>query len=103
MSKKESHLSKSVRKILDKQPKTWFFIVQAFAIRGIPDVIGVCNGRFFAMELKKDKAESRKTTGRIVLQKYILDRIEKAGGLSYLVYPDILDEVILDLRSSCNL
>lgn len=69
----------------------WFFVKEAKTIRGIPDIIGTYKGRGFALEVKKSEAEAKKTCGRIVLQKYHLTKNERAGGFSFMVYPENFD------------
>lgn len=70
---------------------------EAKSIRGIPDIIGCTNGTFFALEVKKNEAESLHTTGRIVLQKHNMDKIRRAGGYASFVYPENVDNVIAEL------
>lgn len=50
-------------------------------------------GRFIALELKKDKAAKVS-----VMQMLELGRIEKAGGISIITYPDNWDETYRFLR-----
>lgn len=77
----------------------WFFINESsLSIRGLPDIIGVVNGRFFAWEVKKSLKDAQETTGRIVLQRYVLNLIEKAGGIARIVYPENLEECLDELR-----
>lgn len=75
----------------------YFFVKEALALRGIPDIIGCYHGVFFAWELKRSSKESKKKTGRIVLQKYILDKIRKSGGIGEIVYPENYDEKLRQL------
>lgn len=98
----EAQFQKKVKKLLGKREKLYYFVKEARSIRGIPDIIGVYNGRFFAMELKKSRSEANKKTGRIVLQRYTLRLIDKAGGLGYIVHPENLEEVFADLESRCS-
>ena len=65
-----------------------------------PDVIGVYKGRFFALEVKKDKHGVREKTGRIAMQRYVMDRIRNVGGFAEFIYPEIEDDVIEALLSS---
>lgn len=105
MSKRESQFSKDVKKRLDElntNKNLWYFVKEAGSIRGLPDILGVYNSNLFAMELKKSESEARKSTGRIVLQKYTLQLIDRAGGLGYIVHPDNLEEVLEDLKHRCN-
>lgn len=105
MSKRESQFSKIVKQKLEElnvKKNLWYFVKEAGSIRGIPDILGIYNGVPFAMELKKSESEARKSTGRIVLQKYTLQQIDRAGGLPYIVYPENLEEVLEDLKRRCN-
>jgi hypothetical protein len=89
----ETRFKLKVRAHLDLIPKSFFFKTQMLAIRGIPDFIGVINGRFVALELKvgKNKLDS--------LQKWVLLKIEKAGGYAVELRPENFQEVIAELRS----
>ena len=80
--KPETVFKERVQKFLDKicyfHEKT-----QQATIRGTPDILMSVCGIFIGIELKRsmyDKADS--------LQEYKLQRIKKAGGLSYTVYPE---------------
>jgi hypothetical protein len=104
MSKKESQFSRVVSKKLKElniNKCLWFFVKEAGAIRGIPDILGIYNGVPFVMELKRSESEARKKSGRIVLQRYTLRLVRLAGGLAYIVYPENLQEVLQDLKSKC--
>jgi len=85
---KERDFQKKVKAYLNNMPRTYHFTKEALALRGIPDIIGCINGRFFALELKKSRSEARKTTGRIVLQRYTMLEISRAGGYAVFVYPE---------------
>jgi hypothetical protein len=74
------------------------FTKEAGSIRGLPDIVGCYKGRFFGWELKKSLADTRKQTGRIVLQRHRLQQIQKAGGHAALVCPENLDESLEDLQ-----
>lgn len=93
----ESAFQRAVINKLKKIPDLYFFKKEAMAIRGIPDIIGCYKGRFFAWELKRSEAESHKMTGRIVLQKYIISLIRKAGGIGEFVYPENFEERLEEL------
>ncbi len=86
-----------VVKRLDTLPNTFYFIKEALALRGLPDIMGVVNGRFFAWELKKSEREAMKKTGRNVLQQLILTKIKKAGGCARFVYPENLEDAFREL------
>lgn len=74
-------------------PSCWFFIKEAKSIRGIPDIIGCINGRFFALELKSAKSFS-KDTGRQALQTYRLRQIYEANGFGAFCYPENFERVM---------
>lgn len=73
------------------------------SFRGIPDIIGVANGVFFGWELKKNAKDARRKTGRIVLQKYMIDKIKKAGGIAEIIYPENFEEKLRELMSAASL
>lgn len=77
----------------------WHFTKEALALRGLPDIIGVYKGRFFAWELKRSRQEANKKEGRIALQRYNLALIRKAGGLAEIVHPDNFEEMYQRLLS----
>jgi len=74
---KEKIIVRQISKYLDSLPDTWYFKVWGgpFQIAGIPDLIGVQSGRFFALEVKTP--DGRLST----LQRIILQKIRDAGGL----------------------
>lgn len=76
-------------------PKAYFIKTQMLSVMGIPDLIGVVNGRFVALELKKNKQELGKSRSK--LQRYVLSKIEEAGGYSIFLYPENKDKVMRDL------
>jgi hypothetical protein len=53
---------------------------------GIPDILCCIKGKFIALELK---AENGKASA---LQKYNIDKINKCGGLGYILYPDQFEQ-----------
>lgn len=76
-----------------------YHITEAGAVRGIADVIGCINGKYFALEVKKSESEARKQTGRIVLQRYRIAKIREHKGFACFVYPENLEEVIKELEN----
>lgn len=72
--------------------RSWWESIQQKSIRGTPDIIGVVNGRFVAIEIKA--ANGRASP----LQREKLKRIHDAGGLSILLYPDNLSNIIKILK-----
>ncbi len=97
MSKLEHQFQKLVKSRLKLTPDLYHFTKEALALRGLPDIIGCYRGRFFAWELKRDVKEASKKTGRIVLQRYILGLIRKAGGIGEIVHPGNFEAKLQEL------
>lgn len=81
----EAQFKVKVQKELSRLPRIWFFKTQLVSLVGIPDIIGVCNGVFFAWELKKVGGKPTK------MQLHVLKKINKAGGEAQVVYPTTLE------------
>lgn len=88
-----------LRPQLNKLTNCWYFIKEAVGLRGIPDIIGCINGKFFALEVKKCKKDANRNTGRIVMQKYICKKINDIGGFARFVYPENCVEVLNELET----
>lgn len=101
---RESKFQTNVTKKLDSLGHECFYtVIQAGSIRGLPDIIGCYKGVFFGWELKISLKETKKTTGRIALQKYRIMQIKRAGGIAALVCPENLEEnfkALVDLAST---
>ena len=68
--------------------------IQQVALRGTPDFLLCVNGRFVAIELKKDgDADVAR------LQEYHLNQIRDAKGLSYLITPKEWPKVFDELKA----
>ena len=99
MMKPETTFKIKVMKDLAELGKTvpiYFEKIQSVSVRGIPDIIACFQGRFIAMELKRSSAKPRKDE---VLQNYKLDKIKKAGGLSFVVTPELWPTILEELKS----
>jgi hypothetical protein len=68
----------------------WFESIQQQTIVGTPDIIGCILGRFFAVEVKSALGTAS------VIQKYKLENIKKAGGLSFIVAPQTFEDFKTD-------
>lgn len=80
MSKRETLFRENtVRPYLDKLKHSHWFSIQQVSLRGHPDIIGVINGKFIAIELKDVGGEPR------AIQQYHLDRVEESGGYAACV------------------
>jgi hypothetical protein len=88
----QNKIKKTFDKLIKEGLPLYYFIKEAGSIRGIPDIVGCCNGHFFAWEAKPSAGEAAKTSGRIVLQKYTLTRIHQAEGIGMIVHPENFEE-----------
>jgi hypothetical protein len=96
----EMGLVNQVQAWLKLLPLCWFFKVPGGPyLRGIPDIIGCYNGKFFALELKEP---GRLKRGDLVpkndserQQSITIRAIKKAGGIAG--FYDQLDQVQQDL------
>lgn len=71
----------------------WPEKIQQVSKRGTPDILCCWNGRFVALELKRDeKAKVAK------LQLVKLEDIREAGGIAELVWPANWGEVLEEIR-----
>jgi hypothetical protein len=71
----------------------WPDKTRADAIRGIPDRTGCVCGMYIAIEFKRSPSEARKKTGRIVLQKKVLEEVINAGGISFIAHPGNWEDI----------
>lgn len=104
---RESDFKKHIIARLKKIKGLYYFVKEAAAIRGIPDIIICYKGQYVAWELKKSIWElyyktkkGMKLTGRTTLQYHTIQKVRKAGGKAYFVYPENLDEKMQELLKS---
>jgi hypothetical protein len=91
-SNPETKFKEKVRIKLNALPKSHWFKIQQVSLRGVPDFLGVVNGRFVALELKTE-------TGRVApLQEYHIKKLEEAGAYACIVRPSTWDEVYKELQ-----
>jgi len=64
-----------------KSEKIWHFKVHgsAFQRAGIPDIVGCCRGRFFALEVKRPRENPSK------IQEYEMAKLDQSGALTEVV------------------
>lgn len=76
---READLTKTITTLLKQHPNVWVMKTHGspYTPKGTPDLIGCCEGRFFAVEVKIDARGSYQVTPA---QKYVGDQIIKAGG-----------------------
>lgn len=74
----ERSITDKILRWLRQQDKCWCFKVAGSGaqMRGVPDIVGCLDGRFFALEVKRPKV------GRLSeMQKHVIGQIEDAGGI----------------------
>lgn len=93
MYAKEKDLQNKVISVFKKVFKEdmWFSKISDRYNRGIPDIVGCVCGRFFGLELKRDKGRPSE------LQLYTINRIEKAGGTVCIVRT--VEESLMTIKS----
>jgi hypothetical protein len=90
--KEETKFQEKVLKRLRRMPKSWWLNCEMLSLIGIPDIIGCVEGRFVALELKRNISEIE-NENKHLLQRHILMSIENAGGYAMMVSPEVFDEV----------
>jgi len=85
-----------LRPFLNKLPCSYHFVKEAKSVRGIPDLVGSCNGRFFALECKASKRAKLQP-----LQAYTVELINSSRGFAAIIYPENAHEVLVELLASC--
>lgn len=93
MKNPESKFKERVMKDLTKLSHCWVLKTQERARRGVPDLIICFCGLFIAIELKKDSSPAT------ALQKYTIDEIRKAHGVSFVTYPDAWNQHFETIKS----
>jgi hypothetical protein len=96
MKQLESKFKDKLKKFLNEVPFCYHFTKEAMAIRGIPDLIGHIDGKFFALECKA--SESSKVDE---LQLYHIGRIIRCGGYAEIIHPTNAHAVLADLLAYC--
>ena len=85
---KESAFQKKVIAFIKSLPRTWIVNIWGggFMKAGIPDLLICINGKFMALELKRE--------GGVVspLQERNIRLINEAGGIGIILFPDDFDE-----------
>lgn len=85
----EKNFENKIKKYL-KSVGAWHvkFFANSFTQRGIPDILGCYNGRFFAIEVKGGS-----NYGLTDLQRHNLHLINDAGGIGMCVYPSGFEQM----------
>ena len=95
---KEGTFKKRLIRALEQIPNSSWIVTEAGSVRGHADIKGSINGYAVSLEVKRCKAESRRQTGRTVLQRYKLQQAREAGEYANWCYPENLEETLADLR-----
>jgi hypothetical protein len=95
MSRKqpETLFKEKFAKRLKEIPNSYWIKTQMRSVRGIPDYVGVVNGRCCALELKTDKSGSEVDS----LQSWTLGKLKLCGSYIAIARPSNADEIIADL------
>ena len=90
----EKSYENKIKRYLKTLPKCWFFKVRGnmFQKAGVPDIIGVLNGRFIAIEVKSEVGKPSE------LQLATIKLIKRAGGYAVVSGPKHWDELKKDLE-----
>jgi Holliday junction resolvase len=85
----EKRFENKIKAMLDEHG-AWY--VKYFANRntrsGIPDILACVNGEFLGIEVKSDSGHPTD------LQLHHVEKIRKAGGLAFVVYPSGFEQLI---------
>jgi hypothetical protein len=90
---KERQINKTLTDYLDKLDNVFYFKNNQVVRRGLPDFIICFRGWFVGIECKLELKDQIKNGDRYKQQRWILKKIEKAGGLAITCHPGNIDEV----------
>lgn len=86
----EAKVKAKVRRLLEAAGVYYFMpATGGYGRSGVPDIVGCCDGKFFAIECKAGKG---KTTA---LQDNELRKIKEAGGIALVINEDNIMDVNL--------
>jgi hypothetical protein len=90
----EKDVVKSIRKALDKHYPGFYFKTHGgpFQRAGLPDIMGVHQGRFIGIEVKRPGKKHNESS----IQEYVRNRISLAGGIAFVATSQ--EEVINKLK-----
>jgi len=97
MAGPEKKFRNRVQKYIDRLPNTYSTSIQQVSQGGFPDKLLAINGAFVCIEYKAS-AKARVSP----LQKYVHEKIRRAGGLVFVAYPENWDEVYEALTDLAN-
>lgn len=78
----EGKVKNAIKKFLRTVPDCWYFmpIGGPFTVHGVPDIVGVCGGKFFAIEVKAAGKLNNVTAN----QEACIAAINAAGGMAFV-------------------
>ena len=91
--KPETIFRAKLRSALEKIPCSFWESIQQTGIRGTPDLFGCICGVFVALEIKTDVGVTS------AIQLYKLNKIQEAGGVSFVVSPNNFEASIQFLEN----
>lgn len=82
MATPEGAVKIKIKRYLKAIPDCWYFmpIGGPFSAHGVPDIVGVCQGRFFAVEVKAPLKHNNITAN----QALAIFNINDAGGVAFV-------------------
>lgn len=82
MATPEGAVKAKIKSYLKTVPDCWFYmpVQNGMGVVGIPDIIGVINGRFVAIECKAPGKENNVTAN----QQATIDKINESGGVAFV-------------------
>lgn len=83
--KSEKAFQNYVLKRLRLLPLSYWYKANDRTTAGIPDIIGCVRGTFVGIELKVTSKVSK-------IQDYTIDKINRAGGVSFVMTPDTFEK-----------
>lgn len=90
---KEKSFENKIKDFLDGIGAVWYKQFGcSYTKAGTPDLLCCVNGHFVAVEVKAEKGRPSP------LQLYNIDKIRKAGGAVYLLYPKDFDQFKTDMK-----
>lgn len=95
----ETKFKLQVFKDLRTLKKTWFFKSQEVSVKGIPDIIMCSQGKFIALELKRNTRECKSACKKLSLQKRNLGLINEALGFGIFTCPKCWDMTFEKIKS----
>lgn len=78
----EGRVKSAIKKYLKTVPDCWFFMPMGgpYTTHGIPDIVGMVRGRFFAIECKAPGKEKNTTEN----QDRVISEMRECGGVAFV-------------------